>query len=197
MKIVITTLGSIITVAIFIGLTVMYTGAFNVATTWKDPALLRWILVTTRESSIERRAQAVQAPALDSESRVYNGFRSYREMCANCHTPPGSKQSPVAKGLNPTPPNLSKDEGHNMSTAELFWVIKNGIRMTGMPAWGPSHSDEELWDIVAFVEALPKISAADYRELDRRMLPGHGHEEGRPTNGTPHRDQRVDDSHGD
>lgn len=171
----------------------MYSGLFNVATAWQDPALLRWALVTTRDNSIERRAQALQAPALDSVKRSDNGFRSYREMCATCHTPPGDEKSPLAKGLNPEPPDLSKDEDH-MTTAELFWVIKNGIRMTGMPAWGPSHSDEELWDIVAFVTALPNMSAMDYRLMDRRLPPGHGDDH--HDNGSPQNDQQENDPHG-
>jgi len=172
MKTVTATLGIIITVAILTGLVVMYTGVFNVATSWKDPALLRWVLVTTRESSIERRAQTIQVPALDRAQQIENGFRSYREMCAICHTPPGGKRSPLVKGLNPEPPDLSKNEDH-MSAAGLFWVIKNGIRMTGMPAWGPTHDDAEIWDIVAFVKTLPKMSAVDYRALESRLPQGH------------------------
>jgi mono/diheme cytochrome c family protein len=152
---------------------VMYTGAFNVATAWQDPAPLRWVLVTTRESSIERRAQAVQAPIANAAARIDDGFRSYREMCVICHGSPGGERSPLARGLNPKPPDLSKI-GHRMSAAKLFWVIKNGIRMSGMPAWGPSHSDTELWDIVAFVRALPNMSATEYHALDQRLPPGHG-----------------------
>lgn len=193
MKQVVATLGIVIAAAVLAVLAVMYTGAFNVATEWRDPSLVRWVLVTTRESSIERRAQAVQAPALDGAARIDNGFRGYREMCAICHVPPGGKPSPLAKGLNPEPPDLSKDEDH-MSDAELFWVIKNGIRMTGMPAWGPSHGDEELWDIVAFIKALPNMSAADYLALDRRLPPGHG-DEGHD-NGSPHHDQGEEAPHG-
>jgi len=174
MKTVTITLGTIIILAILTLFAVMYTGAFNVATGWQDPSLIRWVLVTTRESSIERRAQTIQAPALDGVDRIENGFRGYREMCVICHGTPGGKPSPLAKGLNPEPPDLSEDEGH-MSDAELFWVIKNGIRMTGMPGWGPSHKDEELWDIVAFIKTLPNMSAANYRALDLRLPPGHGH----------------------
>jgi len=188
MKIVAATLGTIITLALLAIFAVMYTGAFNVATGWQDPSLMRWVLVATRESSIERRAQAIQAPALDGASRIDKGFRGYREMCVICHGTPNGKPSPVAQGLNPEPPDLSEDDGH-MSDAELFWVIKNGIRMTGMPAWGPTHSDEELWDIVAFVKTLPDMSAAEYDALGRRLPPGHGHGEEGNGNGLLHGDQ--------
>ena len=179
--------------AVFAVVTVMYTGAYNVAAAWKDPALLRWALTTTRESSIERRAQAIQAPALEGADRIDNGFRSYREMCVICHGRPGGEPSPLAKGLNPRPPDFSRAE-HDMSAAELFWVIKNGIRMTGMPAWGPSHSDAELWDLVAFVRALPNISAAQYGALDRRLPPGH--DDDRHDNPMPHRDEGGHEPHG-
>ncbi|HDZ36712.1 MAG TPA: cytochrome c [Marinobacter sp.] len=170
MKIVTTTLG-VITLAVLALLAVMYTGAFNIATAWEDPALLRWVLVTTRESSIERRAQTVQAPDLDVTNRINNGFHRYREACALCHTPPGGKLSPLAKGLNPEPPDLSKGEDV-MSDAEVFWVLKNGIRMTGMPAWSPAYSDQELWDIVAFLKALPDLGTEGYRALDSKWPPG-------------------------
>jgi len=195
MKIAAATLGIIITFVIIAVLTVMYTGAFNVATAWQDPALLRWMLAATRESSIESRAQNVQAPALDGADRIDKGFRGFREMCAICHVTPGGKSSPLAKGLNPQPPDLSKDEDH-MSAAELFWVTKNGIRMTGMPAWGPSHSDEELWDIVAFIKTLPQMSAAAYGAMDSRLPPGHGHGDDHHENEPPHHEQGDDDSHG-
>ncbi len=193
MKSVATTLGVIVVLAISVMLAVMYTGVFNVATAWQDPALVRWVLVTTRESSIERRARDVQAPNLEGAARLENGFRGYREMCAICHGTPGGKPSPLAKGLNPEPPDLSEEAEH-MSAAELFWVTKNGIRMTGMPAWGPSHNDEELWDIVAFVKALPEISPAEYRALDRRLPPGHG--DGGHDNGSPHHGEEEDKPHG-
>jgi len=174
MKTVVATIGALIAIAVLAGLTVVYTGLFNVATTWDDPGLVRWALETTRETSIERHAAGVTAPPLDDLKKVENGFRSYREMCAICHTPPGAKDSPVAKGLNPQPPKLEK-EVDEISPSELFWVIKNGIRMTGMPGWGVTHEDDELWDIVAFVKTMPKMSKADYRALDSRLPKGHHH----------------------
>jgi len=170
MKQTVRTLATIVVVAVLAVLAVMYTGVFNVATAWRDPPLLRWVLVTTRESSIERRARGVQVPVLIGAQRIDNGFRGYREMCAICHGTPGGDPPPLAMGLNPEPPDLSREDEH-MSAAELFWVIKNGIRMTGMPSWGRSHSDEELWDIVAFVKTLPDMSATEYHALERRFPP--------------------------
>jgi len=154
---------------------VVFSGVFNVSAGWEDPPLLRWLLASTREASIEVRAKDIDAPKLDRVTQVRNGFRSYREMCAICHTPPGKSNSPITLGLNPPPPDLSFVNEHAMSDSEIFWVIKNGIRMTGMPAWGPTHDDNEIWDIVAFVKALPSIDADAYRELDKKTLSGHEH----------------------
>lgn len=85
-----------------------------------------------------------------------------------CHTPVGRAPKPMAIGFNPQAPSFGKD-ADNMSDRELFWVTKNGIRFTGMPAWGPSRSDKEIWDVVAFLKTMPKTSAADYDALDRRL----------------------------
>ena len=164
-----------ITLVLIAVLSFIYSGIFNVSAQWDDPEWLRWILASTREESVEARAENIKSPTLGSETQIVNGFRSYREMCAVCHTPPGGTDSPIKQGLNPTPPNLAAAEDHAMSEAELFWVIKNGIRMTGMPAWGPSHDDAEIWSIVAFLKALPTIDADEYKRLDAETKQGHGH----------------------
>lgn len=164
-------LGSLALVVVVLA-AVIYTGRYNVSAMQGEPALLRWILVSVRESSVERRARDVQVPVLDDGGRLDRGFRSYREMCVVCHGRPGGERSPLARGLNPEAPDLSRPD-HDMSAAELFWVMKNGIRMTGMPAWGQTHSDEELWDLVAFVKTLPTMSVEQYVALDSRLPPGH------------------------
>jgi len=160
--------------AVLAGLSVMYAGLFDVSTEWEDPPLVQWALETTREHSVESRAAGIEAPPMGGEHQIQEGFRSYRDMCAICHTPPGATPSPTALGLNPVPPDLA-EEAEERTPAELFWVIKNGIRMTGMPAWGWTHEDEELWDIVAFIKALPRMSEEEYRILDETTPKGHSH----------------------
>ena len=184
-------LGSLALVVVVPGV-VIYTGGYDVSATRQDPALLRWVLVSVRESSVERRARDVQVPVLQGEDRLEHGFRSYREMCVVCHGRPGGERSPLAKGLNPQAPDLSRPD-HDMSAGELFWVMKNGIRMTGMPAWGRTHSDAELWDLVAFVKALPSMSAAQYGALDRRLP--HGHDDDHHDDSMPHHDEGAHQPH--
>jgi len=184
-------LGSLALVVVALA-AVTYTGVYNVSAAQQDPALLRWVLVSVRESSVERRARDVQVPVLGGEARLDRGFRSYREMCVVCHGRPGGERSPLAKGLNPQAPDLARPD-HGMSAAELFWVVKNGIRMTGMPAWGRTHSDAELWDLVAFVKALPNLSAAQYDALDHRLAPGH--DDDHHDDSMPHRDDGGHEPH--
>ena len=177
MKTMLKTIGGVIVAGLIFAVVFSYSGAFNVAADWEDPTLLRWLLVTTRVNSIESRAGGIEVPPLTEVKNIESGFRSYREMCAMCHTPPGRKDSPFTAGMNPPPPDLAKS-AEQMSAAELFWATKNGIRMTGMPAWGKTHKDPELWDIIAFVKTMPKMNKEQYDAMDRRLPPGHDHSGG-------------------
>jgi mono/diheme cytochrome c family protein len=172
MKPVLTTLGILIMLGVLGAGAVIYSGVFNVAATVSDAAPLRWLLVTTREASIQRHAQGIQAPAPGGTEQVDNGFRIFRETCAVCHTPPGRSVTSSAKGLNPQAPALA--DLVDMSDGELFWVTKNGIRFTGMPASASSYSDSEIWGLVAFLRTSAGMSAADYDAIDRRVPPEPG-----------------------
>lgn len=170
MKQVLATLGILILLGVLAAAAVLYSGVFNVAAMVSDAAPLRWLLVTAREQSIKRYAQDIGVPALGEAQQVESGFTIYREWCAMCHTPPGRPQPPMAAGFNPEAPTLV-EEAEEMTPAELFWVTKHGIRFTGMPAWSKSLSDSQIWDVVAFMKTLPKMTAADYDALDRRFQP--------------------------
>ena len=157
-------------IGVFVAGGIIFTGLFNVAATQQDSKPLTWVLVTTREASIRLHARDIQAVPLEGATRLDNGFRIYRADCAMCHTPIGRKPTRMAVGFNPQAPGFGKD-ADNMKATELFWVTKNGIRFTGMPAWKPAYSDPELWDVVAFVMTLPTMSAQDYDAMDRRLPP--------------------------
>ena len=87
---------------------------------------------------------------------------------------PGKEESELSKGLNPHAPYLVKSV-KGMDPKELFWVTKNGIKMTGMPAWGKTYSDEKIWAMVAFMKKLPDISAEEYKKMESE--PGNMEEE--------------------
>ncbi len=141
-------------------------GFYNVAAAVDDPAAVKWVLIQTRTASIARHeTENANAPfALDDQTIIQQGAREFANAgCVNCHGGPGVKWAKFSEGLNPDPPDL-KDVANGRSAAEIFWVIKNGIRMTGMPSFGKAGlSDDQLWHIAAFVKAIPKVSEADYQ----------------------------------
>ncbi|MFH1820105.1 c-type cytochrome [Thiobacillus sp.] len=169
-KTVLATLGVGALLAALAAFAVIYSGVFNVAATVEDAPPLRSVLVATREASIWRHARDIQTPPLGGAGQMERGFRIYREWCVMCHAPPGRPVPPMAKGLNPEAPAMV-EEVEEMSPAELFWVTRNGIRFTGMPAWEASLSDTQIWDVVAFMRTLPRMTPADYDALERRFPP--------------------------
>jgi mono/diheme cytochrome c family protein len=142
---------------------VVYGGFVPVDARRADPVWVRGLLTTVRDHSIERAAKGIHVPRLDDPDAIREGLEHYVAMCAGCHGAPGVERSEAGQGLNPQPPLLYT---HPMSgdeeAAEAFWVIKNGIRMTGMPAFGPTHDDSKIWAMVAFLKTLPSMSGADY-----------------------------------
>lgn len=130
---------------------VAYSGLVDVAATARPSALTQWLLTTTSNHSIASRAKRLALRAPTSPARIAGGGRLYREMCEGCHGGPGTKHNEVGEGLDPPPPELWTGSFDDEGARETFWVIKHGIRMTGMPAFGPTHDDDTIWDIVAFV----------------------------------------------
>jgi mono/diheme cytochrome c family protein len=165
-------------IAILGTVTFVSMGGYNVAATQQDSGLMRWLLHTTMQRSVSQRARSVQVPAQFTEEQRREGALDFSEMCVGCHGAPGEERGEIGKGLNPSPPNLA-EVIPNWSSAEVFWILKNGIRMTGMPAFGPTHSDARLWSIVAFVMQLPKMTSDDYKKMGPSPREHeHQHEDG-------------------
>jgi mono/diheme cytochrome c family protein len=161
--------------AILGGLALLYSGILEVAATVPHSPLTRWALETAMESGVRRRARGVEpAPFLAEEARVRAGAVAYDAMCAPCHGAPGRQPEAVGKGLLPEPPDLA-EVAAAWSPGEIFWITKHGVRMTGMPAFGPTHTDAELWEVVALVERLAELSPADYRVLTASPAGRHSH----------------------
>lgn len=156
-------LSIIITIAveILLALIVILTGWYNVSAVHQDKGIVKWVLSTTSDNSVEFHAKNLKAPNLDDTSMIKLGFAHYKEMCQSCHGGPGQKETELAKGLNPPAPNLA-ESAKDMPPEQIFWVTKNGIRMTGMPAWGKTHSDKKIWAITAAIEKLPNMTPEQY-----------------------------------
>lgn len=161
--------------AIAASLSVIYGGFYDVSASGDHSAFERWLLETTMENSVKRHAENIQVPTLDDPTQIERGFQHYQEMCEVCHGAPGKPTTEVAEGLMPRPPELAKDM-EQWTSAELFWIVKHGVKMSGMPAWGAAHSEEEIWNIVAFLERLPEMTRAQYSDMEQRIQEvAHGH----------------------
>jgi mono/diheme cytochrome c family protein len=151
----------------------------NVAATQPHQAGVGWFLATVRNHSIETQSAAIVPPALNDPDLIRTGVHEYDAMCATCHGAPGREPSEVGRGLNPPPPKLGITEVQAYSDAELYWIIKHGIRMTGMPAFGPTHDERTVWSLVAFLRSLPGMSAQQYAAMveadDHRHADIHAH----------------------
>jgi mono/diheme cytochrome c family protein len=121
--------------------------------------------------SVKARIAELQVPELQDPQRIRRGAVQYRGHCIQCHGAPGVAPDAVAFGLTPAPANLV-GTARTWSDAEMFWVVKNGIKMTGMPAWSYRLRDEEIWDVVAFVRASVGMSPQQYAAL-AAGLPRH------------------------
>ena len=146
------------------GFAVIHTGAYDVAATSPHWPVTRWLMETVRIRSIKAHAAGIQVPPdFDNPANIPTGVEHFAAHCAVCHGAPGVPRGDIGQGLYPAPPDLAKT-APLYSGAELFWIVKNGIKMTGMPAWN-DHSNTEQWATVAFVKKLPGMSEKDYARL--------------------------------
>ena len=189
-----TTVVGLAMLALIVGVIFVYSGAYDVAATSEHTRVTQWLFETTMHRSVARRAAGVEVPDLHDDDMRLAGAGDFEAMCAGCHTAPGAEPSPMARGLNPPPSDLS-DSAQELTAAELFWVTKNGIRMTGMPAWGPTHQDEDLWGVVAFMQALPDLSGDEYQAM-LRAAEGKSHHAASGARG-PHGNHAHDERDGD
>ncbi|KGM51619.1 cytochrome c family protein [Lysobacter concretionis Ko07 = DSM 16239] len=164
-------------------------GVYNVAADDMHTRPVHFLLETARERSILTRAGRVEVPSgLDEPARIVQGAGNYAAMCAGCHLAPSMAETEMSQGLNPAPPDLSKYE---VDAAKAFWVIKHGIKASGMPAWGKNMDDEYIWNMAAFLQLLPTLDAAAYKELVDSSQ-GHAHGGGE-TQGDGHVDAAAED----
>lgn len=139
-------------------------GYYNVAGTIEDPSIIRWALVQVRSASINRYANDAPPATISDPASVQAGARVFSSLgCATCHGAPGVNWAKFSEGLHPDPPDLKEMVDH-LTPSQLFWVVKNGINMTGMPSFALAGAkDDEIWSVVAFLKKLPSVKEADYK----------------------------------
>ncbi len=151
--------------AVLIGGTVIWLGLYNVAANEKHWGVTNIFLELVRDRSIIANAEDLPVPDLTDDQRIARGAPNYAAMCAQCHLAPGVESSELHEGLYPQPPNLNDAEHAAQNPQESFWIIKNGLKMTGMPAWGINNSDDQIWDMIALIAALDAMSVEKYQSL--------------------------------
>lgn len=146
-------------------LVVIEGGLFNATASTPHIPVVALAAHTAFIRSVQVRAKGVRPPAAPfTSAQVVAGFRDYDASCAACHGGPGIPRASWASGMTPTPPYLS-DAGRRWSKAELYWIVGQGVKMTAMPAWGETRSEGQLWNLVAFLKALPYLTTADYLRM--------------------------------
>lgn len=161
-------LGGLLAVLVLI----VWFGVVDVAADVPHSAAVFDLLETIRERSIAARSGDIQAPDLSDPEAIRRGAGNYDSMCAVCHLAPGKSDTELSRGLYPAPPNLARSTPPDPSRA--FWTIKHGIKSTGMPAWGRSMEDRYIWDMVAFAQRLPTMTAQQYA-AEVAASGGHSH----------------------
>jgi mono/diheme cytochrome c family protein len=169
---------AVLAAAAALAVAALFLGLAEVAATEPHSRPVEWLLATARERAIAARAADLAVPPLDDPRLLRRGIVLYDRHCVACHGAPGVDPSPWAWGLNPFPPPLhdspNPSPGH---AARTYWVVDNGVRMTGMPAFGVTLSEEELWAVTAVVERLRELSAEEDAAMVRaggRGGPGSG-----------------------
>jgi len=172
---------ALIFIGVFIaGALYVYSGAYPIGADVPHNKLTYWFLETVREQSIKSASKSIDVPSLDDPELLLSGGADYNDMCASCHLKPGVEQNDMSIGLYPAPPKLTAkasdhaQHGHadnsdpEQVTRRQFWIIKHGIKASGMPAWGPTHDDERIWAMVAFLQKLPELNQEQYQIITAR-----------------------------
>jgi Cytochrome C oxidase, cbb3-type, subunit III len=170
-----------------LGMVYVYSGSYPMGADVPHNKMTYWLLETVREQSITKASKGINVPPLNDPELLLLGGPDYNDMCVTCHLKPGTTESDMSVGLYPAPPNLSQQDGEHghdhgddehgdpaQSQRRQFWIIKHGIKASGMPAWGPTHDDERIWAMVAFLQKLPELSPEQYQILTARDADSDG-----------------------
>lgn len=181
-----------ILIALFVGI-VFWTGSYNVAATNSAGQFERKFAAFALDHAIEKRAPTQSNPFTKPED-IRAGLAHFKENCLDCHGAPGVEESEFGQGLNPPAPDLTLPAVQRMRDGELYWVVANGIRMTGMPAFSPTHKPDEIWKMVAFVRHMPEITKEEQQVLKAGREEEAGHHEAGETAGSPEKKEGPEEA---
>ena len=146
-------------------------GLYDISATDQHLAPTYWLLDTAMKYSVRQRGNEIEVPPLGSNPQLQLGNSLYRAHCEHCHGGPGVAPAPFALGMTPAPVPLTHT-ARAWRPQDVFWVVKEGIKMTGMPAWKYRMSDEEIWAVVAFLPAMALMTPMEYKQPRETSFPG-------------------------
>lgn len=158
---------------------IVFTGSFNVSAIVPPSKAERRLATFALDRSVARRATNQENPLPMNAETLRGGLHEFGENCVVCHGAPGVDPGAIGQGLNPGAPDLTLPRVQARTDGELFWITSNGIRMTGMPAFSPTHDEKEIWEMVAFIRHLPEITDEETARLKEEA----GGEEGEEREG--------------
>ena len=178
MKKIVAIVAATLVIELIVAVIFIWSGLYNVSTLSPDPGPLKWVFSTTSRNSIEHHAKGIVVPqdvkvlyegtsSGDSQadsSMIAEGFDHYNDMCVTCHAGPGLDKSEAGIGIYPQAPDLARS-AKELPPQDLFWVIKNGVKSTGMPGFAKTHSDSKIWAMVAFLEKMKNMTPQQYAAM--------------------------------
>lgn len=163
---------AVVVLIVVVGAAIVFGGIYPVGASSPHSAGVGWLISETRDRSIARSASGLATPQF-SPADIRLGASHFKGMCQGCHGGPGVKPDDFATAMNPRPPDLARTTD-DLSVTEVFWIAKNGLKMTGMPAFGKTDEDDELWKVAAFVKSMSTVRPSDYASIPN----AHAHEGG-------------------
>jgi len=159
------TFGGTLAVLAIAGAAFVGSGVYDIGADDHHTKITLSIIEQLRERSIAARSKSIEAHYVEDPVRIASGAQHYSALCVGCHLAPGVTQSEVRRGLYPHPPNLAQEDLQQAQRA--FWIIKHGIKMSAMPAWGKTLDDAAIWDTVAFIRKMPYMTSETYQQLSQ------------------------------
>ncbi|GGE49436.1 cytochrome c [Agaricicola taiwanensis] len=163
-------LAIVVGVLVIAGGVFVLSGTYNIAAGRDHLSVTTWLLEVVRDRSIAARTSNIKAPPLDDPDLIELGARHYRDACSFCHGTPGTPKNPVVAQMLPAPPDLTLSP-ERYTPEELYWIIENGLKYTGMPAWSAEHRGDEVWSAVAFIMDLHRNGPARYAAIAAEVPP--------------------------
>jgi cytochrome c553 len=143
---------------------VAWSGIYSVAASRGHPAWLNGFLELGMRRSVEMNAPDLKEPDLSDAGLIALGASHFQGGCAPCHGAPGKPVNPIFEAMLPAPPSLAEQTGE-WTPDQLHWIVRHGLQYAGMPGWAATQRDDEVWAMVAFLQALPAMSEATYETL--------------------------------